>query len=189
MQIWPILAQFDTCFWMLSIMSSQDRLNIALKQARNFEAAQFDALLSMADARLLRLQNLNDALAISFKKNPKLLELFELKMQQGVKPKLWLDLASAVVMEPDPRNFRLIQDSEFGRENLFETSDIKQMENYVVRYLGQRQVQREKALVAAPATAPSHYTIRDMIYIWLTGSVFGAMIMLMIAIYLERIHF
>ena len=170
-------------------MADFDQLNVALLHARAAESAQFEAMLSFADARILRLENLRELIAKKLASDSKLTELFELNVQPGVKPKLWIDLISAVVMEPDPKTFRLTQDSELGREVLLETAELGQMADYVVRYLAQRAVLQERAVPRKVTAAPAPYSSRDMIYIWLTGCVFGAMVFLTIAMYLKKITF
>lgn len=184
--MWLELAQVLGCF---ADMADIDHMNVAIKQARAAESAQFEAMLSLSDARILRLENLLEIMTQRLSRNSKLGELFELNVQQGIKPKLWIDLVSAVVMEPDPSTFRLTQDSELGRETLFETADTGQMADYVVRYLAQRVVLREKALATKAVAAPAPYTSRDMIYVWLTGCVFGAMVLLTLAMYLKKLTF
>jgi hypothetical protein len=173
-------------------MAQADQFMGALKTARLAEAAQLEALLSLQDARALRLENLCAAVKVKLADNSLARDMIELSAQAGAKPQLWVDLVSSVVMEPDPRTYRLVQHREGHIETLFETTNIEEMTNYLVRYIAHRVVVRDRiaaSLPDAPKMGPKTYSMVDMIYVWITGCVFGVMALLTIAIYLGKLQF
>lgn len=173
-------------------MADQNDFGFALRQARVAEAAQLEAVMNIRDARALRLESLRDAVKTKLGSNEQAIALFDLIVQPGAKPKLWVDLISSVVMEPDPRSFRLIQDREKNSEIVFETTSEAEMVNYLTRYLAHRLVSHDKLLARVPAPSiklNSGYSVADMIYVWVTGCLFGVMTLLTVAMYLGKLHF
>ena len=159
-------------------MSERNALTTALKEARLAEAARFDAMARVHDARTLRLEALRDSVLSELSASPKLGELFEINIQDGEMPRLWIDLVSLVVMEPDPKSYRLLQATENGRETLFETRDPEQMQRFLLRHIAHRAVAQERAVAGkrqADATQPRGYSVGELIYVWLTGALFGVL--------------
>jgi hypothetical protein len=176
----------------MASMVDRDQLTAALKDARMAEAAQLESLMGLRDAKSLRLEALRTALLPSLVGHPDIRALFELNVQPGVNPRLWIDLVSSVVMEPDPRTYRLIQDRDSQRETLFETSDINHMVPFVTRYLAHRMVAHEKAAAGIPNTSvavQSGYSLGALVYVWVTGCTFGVLGLLVIAMLLGKLHF
>ena len=166
----------------------------ALKQARLAEAAQLDAALDLRDARFLRLDALRDALLPQLKLNSQAHSLFELSVQAGEKPRLWLDLISVIEMEPDPKTYRLLQGRQGARECLFETRDADQMTAYALKYLAHRLIAQDKLssnLQSLPQIeAPmGRYGIWDLAYVWFTGVLLGALGLLAWAMAIGRVQF
>lgn len=173
-------------------MVASDQFTVDLKEARLAEAAQLEAMLNFSDARALRLENLQLALQDKWAGSSYARSLFQLTIQPGVKPRLWIDLVSSVVMEPDPRCYRLVKDEQAGTTTVFETTNMPEMATYLSRYLAHRLVEREKAGTVLSSPAPiiaQPYNIRDMFYVWIAGCVFGAMALFSIAMYLGKLQF
>src|SRR5262245_28849469 len=95
-------------------------LSGALRQARLAEAAHFEAVLDIRDAQTLRLQVLKDELSPVILSNAEAASFIDLALVPGDPPRLWIDLISSVVMAPDPRTYRLVQDAAAGRQTLLE---------------------------------------------------------------------
>ncbi len=169
-------------------MAELDQFMVALKTARLAEAAQVEALIHLSDARALRLKNLLEIVQRRLLNSDRARELLELYVQEGAAPRLWVNFTSSVVMEPDPRTYRLQQDTEQVSEIVFETRDVNEMAGYVIRHLARRVVVREKFAVAVARKAKS-YSVNDMIYVWIMGIVFGSMALLILGFYLGKIHF
>ena len=87
----------------------RDGLAGALREARQAEAAHFEAALELRDSKSLRLQLLKDDLRPLVESSPEARDLFDIALVPGEQPKLWIDLISFVVMEPDHRTYRFLQ--------------------------------------------------------------------------------
>lgn len=162
-----------------------DALAGALREARQAEAAHFEASLELRDAKSLRLQLLKDDLAAEVRALPEARELFDIVLVPGETPKLWIDLISFVVMEPDHRTYRFLQHRQDRREVLFETADREQMSAAVRRHMAHLMVARERQAAAATVPpAPPGYTAASLILSWASGFAFGALSLLGAAIYL-----
>jgi hypothetical protein len=173
-------------------MADQDRLTAALKDARLAEAAQLDSIMGLRDAKSLRLEALREAVEPALVGHPEARALFDLNVQPGAYPRLWIDLVSSVVMEPDPRTYRLVRDRDHQRETLFETSDIEQMAPFVTRYLAHRLIAHEKTssgISDARLPVVNGYSLGALIYVWTTGCAFGALGLLTVAMLLGKLHF
>jgi hypothetical protein len=175
------------------VLAAQDQLTRALKEARLAEAAHFEAVLALRDAKSLRLQVLKDDLDPVIAANPMAAQLFDLVLVPGEAPRLWIDLISFVIMEPDPHTYRLIQDSQGTRHTLFETADRQAMADYLTRYLAHRIVARDKLAATPVATGGSgngrRYSAGHLIYAWSSGFLLGALILAIAAILLKRVIF
>ena len=159
-------------------MLERNALTTALREARLAQAARFDAMARVHDARTLRLEALRDSVLPELSGSHHLGDLFEINIQDGEMPRLWIDLISLVVMEPDPKSYRLLQATENGRETLFETRDSEQMKRFLVRHIAHRAVAQERAVAGKPqadATRQRGYSVGELIYVWVTGVLFGVL--------------
>jgi hypothetical protein len=163
----------------------RDGLASALREARRAEAAHFEAALELRDSKSLRLQLLKDDLLPLVNSSPEARELFDLALVPGEPPKLWIDLISFVVMEPDPRSYRFLQHRQDRREILFETADRELMAAAIRRHMAHLMVARERqsAAIPPPAPPPGHSSA-SLILAWVSGFAFGALALLGAAIYL-----
>jgi hypothetical protein len=173
-------------------MVEHQEFSKALREARLASAARLDAVLNVADARALRLDALRDELEPIFAANADAKALFALNVQAGETPKLWLDLISSVVMDPDPRTYRLVQDQDNRRETLFETENLKAMSGYIVKYLAHRLVAHEKlarSVSPLPGKFQKSYSAIDLIYVWFTGAAVGGLGLMIVAMLLGKLSF
>jgi hypothetical protein len=173
-------------------MVEQLEFSKALREARLASAAKLDAVLGVADARALRLDALQAELAPIISANADAKALFNLNVQAGEVPKLWLDLISSVIMEPNPRTYRLVQDQDNRRETLFETEDLKAMSAFIVKYLAHRIVAHEKlarGLSPVAGKFQKSYSAIDLIYVWITGAVVGVLGLMIVGMLLGKFSF
>ena len=172
-------------------MAGHDDLSGALRKARLAEAAHFEAILGIMDSKSLRLQVLKDEIVPLIAATPEAANVFDLALVPGEPPRLWVDLISFVVMEPDYRTYRLLQDNQGGREALFESADRAEMLNYLKTYLAHRMIARERQIVmAAPVSQPvARYSTGAIIYAWFNGLVLGLLTLLLVAILLGKLKF
>lgn len=184
-----ILRQYQTG---AGLVANHDQFTEALKKARLAEAAHVDALLNVKEARGLRLAALRETLLPHLVGHPMAEGFAELTLQPGETPRLWIDLISSVVVEPDTRSFRLEQDREGRRELLHETTDMDEMSGVVLKYIAHRVIAREKLATAVPATATDSgqgYNLGEMVYVWFTGAALGVLALLVMAILLGILKF
>jgi hypothetical protein len=161
------------------VRQEQDALAAAIREARLAEAAHFEAALDLRDSKSLRLQVLKDELLPAVQASPEARELFDLTLLPGEPPKLWVDLTSYVLMEPDHRTYRFLQDRQDRREILFESPDREQVAAAIRRHMAHRLVARERqAASLPPAMAHAGYSAASLILVWILGLVFGALAVL-----------
>ncbi len=172
-------------------MAQHDDLSGALRKARLAEAAHLEAVLGIKDSKSLRLQVLKEEIAPIISATPEASKLFDLALVPGEPPRLWIDLISSIVMEPDYRTYRLVQDNQGGREALFETSDRAEMLGYLKTYLAHRMIVRERNVVQAPPVfrPVGGYSSGAIIYAWFSGFMLGLLALLVAAILLGKLRF
>lgn len=173
-------------------MAKHDQFTEALKKARLAEAAHLDALLNVREARSLRLAALREDLLPYLAGHPMAEGFSDLTLQPGETPRLWIDLISFVVVEPDTRSFRLEQDREGRRELLHETADLDDMSRVLLKYIAHRVIAREKLATSGPATereSMQGYNLGEMTYVWFTGAALGVLTLLVAAILLGMLKF
>jgi hypothetical protein len=149
----------------------EETLLQALQDARAKDTARLEALFNVQDLRALRLSHLNDMIAPELTKNAVARPLFNLNLEPGETPRLWLGLTSSIVMEPDPKTYRLVQMTEATRETLFETADAVAMKRFALRHMAFQIVeQRRKPLW--PATL-KQISVLPLALAWFFGLVCG----------------
>ncbi len=159
----------------------------ALRHVRAAEAAHLEAVYALSDAKSLRLQILKDDLAAIVAASPEASEIFELALAPGATPRLWIDLATSVVMEPDPKTYRLVQHGEGSRDTLFETADRAEMVRQIKLVMAHRIIgRRRRPVVPGPDSGQARrYRAVALVLAGLTGFSIGALTVLGAAIYWE----
>ena len=167
-------------------------LDQALKDARLLQAAQLEAMVNVRDARVLRLEALRDSLLPELHQRGEMGDLFELNVQEGDRPKLWLDLISVVEMEPDPGTYQLVQDRSSHREILFETKDAAEIRQKVIQHIAHRLVERDRRAAGLAPKKPHdgrRYSVGEMVFVWFSGFAFGLLILLAYALATGELRF
>lgn len=173
-----------------STSSGDGGLKDALRQARLAEAAHFEAALDLRDSKSIRLQLLKDELVPVVAGSATAADLFDLALVPGHPPRLWIDLITFVLMEPDHRTYRLLQDRQGGREILFESASRPEMAEAITRHMAHQMISRERQVAAAPiAQGIAGYSTSSLMLAWLSGFALGALLLLAIAISLGRFDF
>jgi hypothetical protein len=161
-----------------------------LRQARLEEAAHHEAVRGIKDAKSLRLQVLKDDIAAVVAHSQEARQMFDLALLPGEPPKLWIDLITWVVMEPDYRTYRLVQDNQAGRDILHETADRPEMVERLKHYMAHRVIARERQMAATlPARQPAGFSASALILAWLGGFAFAILALLILAIVLGILKF
>jgi hypothetical protein len=172
------------------VRQEQDALAEAIREARLAEAAHFEAALDLRDSKSLRLQILKDELLPAVQASPEARELFDLTLLPGEPPKLWVDLTSYVLMEPDHRTYRFLQDRQDRREILFESPDREQAAAAIRRHMAHRLVARERQVASLPPPpVQAGYSTASLILAWISGGAFGALALLAAALYAGVLKF
>jgi len=164
-------------------------LSGALRQARLAEAAHFEAVLDIRDAQTLRLQVLKDELAPAILANTVAAAFVDLALVPGDPPRLWIDLITSIVMAPDPRTYRLVQDGPGGRQTLLETADRGEMIDRVKQHIAHRLIAREREKTAVAAARPKliGYSTGALVLAWLSGFTIGVLALFVVGILVSRL--
>lgn len=158
----------------------------ALRQARAADAAHLEAVRGLSDAKSLRLLALKDELAGFVASSAEARAAFELALVPGDPPRLWIDLTASVVMEPDPKTYRLVRDGH----GVFETADRAEMVQQAKLSMAHGIIARRRQ-----QAVPNHNrvggsaSVAALILAGIGGFFLGALTLLCTAIYLETLGF
>ena len=145
-------------------------LKEALREARLAEAAHFDAALDLRNSNRSACSSSRMSFLPSCSLRPMRESLFDLALVPGEPPRLWIDLISYVVMEPDHRTYRFLQDRQDERDILFESADRRAVVTEIRRHMAHRLVNRERQTAAARLDPPpSGYSSGSLILAWTSG--------------------
>lgn len=161
----------------------------ALREARLAEAAHLEAALDLRDSKTLRLQILRDALLPAVQSTPEARDLFDLALLPGDPPRLWLDLTAYVVMEPDHRTYRVLQDRQDSRDILFEGAGAEQAAAAIRRHMAHRLVARERRGALSGPVPQLGYSSATLILAWVSGVAFGALALVAAALYMGLLKY
>jgi len=163
------------------------RLRDALRQARIEAADRTGVVVDLRDAEVARLEILNEALDPLFAQIPAEIDLFDRAISQGDTPRLWIDVVAHVMMGRDKRIYRFVQDTRFGRTVIAESHEVIKIVEAVTDYVARRMIEREHALIAAPAPAPAPVVIqkprRGGFWIFALGFIAGALALFALALF------
>jgi hypothetical protein len=161
------------------------RLRDALRQARIEAADRTGVVVELRDAEVARLEILNEALDPLFAQVPDSVDLFDRGISQGETPRLWIDVVAHVLMGRDKRVYRFVQDTRFGRTVLAESHDVPVIVDAVTDYVARRIIEREHAMVVAPAveSAPVEKRRRGGFGTFALGFILGAIALFGLALF------
>ena len=126
---------------------SPERLKEALRKARVDQAERTGVVVDLHDAEVARLEILNEALDPLFEEIPAAIDLFDRGISRGETPRLWIDAIAHIGMGRDKRLYRFLQDTRYGRKVLAESVNVAEMADAITKYVAQRMIERERALV------------------------------------------
>jgi hypothetical protein len=124
-----------------------ERLKEALRKARVDQAERTGVVVDLHDAEVARLEILNEALDPLFEEIPAEIDLFDRGISRGETPRLWIDAIAHIGMGRDKRLYRFLQDTRYGRKVLAESLNVAEMADAITKYVAQRMIERERALV------------------------------------------
>lgn len=123
-------------------------LRSAMRRARSEAAEQHEAFADLRQAEVARLEMLEEAIRPIVDQAPDDVELFDLGVTQGDRPRLFLDMISFVDLAHDRRSFRFFQDTRHGRVLIAESESPDKIVAAVTNYVARRLVEREQALAS-----------------------------------------
>ena len=163
------------------------RLRDALRKARIEAADRTGVVVDLRDAEVARLEILSEALDPLFGQIPDSVDLFDRGISQGETPRLWIDVVAHIMMGRDKRAYRFVQDTRFGRILIAESHDVPVIVDAVTDYVARRMVEREHAMVAAPAATPAAIVAerprRSRFWPFAFGFVLGALALFGLALF------
>ena len=170
-----------------------EAMTAALREARLAQAAHFDAVCDIRDAKTLRLHVLLEEVRPQLEGIASRSDRFiDPLVMPGEPPRLWIDMVAYVVMEPDPRTFRLQRDTAAGHEILLETRDRGEMREQIIAYAAHRLVERERQFAADARLRPrpgSGYSGAALFLAWLSGFSVGVLALFALGVWLAKSPF
>ncbi len=118
-----------------------------MRKARVDQAERTGVVVDLHDAEVARLEILNEALDPLFEEIPAAIDLFDRGISRGETPRLWIDAIAHIGMGRDKRLYRFLQDTRYGRKVLAESLNVAEMADAITKYVAQRMIERERALV------------------------------------------
>jgi len=123
-------------------------LAAALRRARVENAERADAIAELREIELGRLALLESALKPVVRQAPPSVDLFDLTLAKGDRPRVFLDMVAFIEMAHDRRTYRFFQDTLYGRVLIAESPKIDIIVAACTNYVARRLVERERALAA-----------------------------------------
>ena len=123
-------------------------LRNAVRRARAESAEQSEAAADLRQGEVARLELLEDAIRPIVDQTPDDVELFDLGVTRGDRPRLFIDMIAFVDLAHDRRTFRFFQDTRHGRVMIAESESADRIVAAVTNYVARRLVEREQALAS-----------------------------------------
>jgi hypothetical protein len=123
-------------------------LTAAIRRARIEGAEQNQAVADLRETEVARLQLVEEAVRPVLDQAPNGLDLFDVGIAYGERPRLFIDMIGFVEMAHDRRTYRFLQDTRHGRVLIAETERIDRVVAAITNYIGRRLVERERALAS-----------------------------------------
>ena len=164
------------------------RIQDDVRQARDAETAHLEAVLKVHGAQSLRLQQLRDVLRDrGFGEQVG----FDFSVLPGVEPRLWLDLAHCVTMEPDAGSYRLKFHSPNQITTILETRSLDDVVVACARVLSHSKIKAARAGVVELMSAEPvlHWAQTTLVYVWFTGVLTGIALLTLYVIIMKRLPF
>ena len=123
-------------------------LTAAIRRARIEGAEQNQAVAELREAEIGRLQLLEEAIRPVIDQAPDGVDLFDVGIAYGERPRLFIDMIGFVEMGHDRRSYRFFQDTRHGRVLIAETERIERVVAAITNYVARRLLERERALAS-----------------------------------------
>jgi hypothetical protein len=123
-------------------------LKAALRRARVESAEQGEVVADLRQAEIARLELLIEAVRPVLDQAPDGVDLFDVGIVHGERPRLFLDVISFVDLGHDRKTYRFFQDTRHGRVLIAESPNIDRIVSAMTNYIARRLVEREQALAS-----------------------------------------
>ncbi len=123
-------------------------LKAALRRARVESAEQSHAVAELREAEIARLEILEEAIRPVLDQAPDDVDIFDLGISYGERPRLFIDMIGFVEMAHDKRVYRFQQNTRHGRAIIAESERVERMVEAIADYVARRLVERERALAS-----------------------------------------
>jgi hypothetical protein len=123
-------------------------LGAAMRRARVEGAEQNEAVADLREAEIARLDLLHDAIRPAIEQSPAAIDLFDVGIAYGERPRLFIDMIGFVEMAHDRRTYRFMQDTRHGRVLIAENDRVDRLADSITSYIARRIVERERALAS-----------------------------------------
>lgn len=123
-------------------------LGAAVRRARIENAERAEAVSELRELEMGRLALLESELKPVVRQAPPGVDLFDLTLSPGERPRLFIDMVAFVEMGRDRRTYRLFQDTLHGRVLIAESQQIEPIVAAATNYVARRLVERQRALAA-----------------------------------------
>lgn len=134
-----------------SVSPNASPLRLALRKARVEEAERSEVIAELRGAETARLEMLEEELRPALADIPPDVDMFDVGITPGDRPRLFIDMIGFVEMAHDRRTYRFIQATRYGRVVIAESERIEPIVGAIVDYVARRLIEREKA-IAGDAT-------------------------------------
>jgi hypothetical protein len=128
-------------------------LAAAVRRARLENAERAEAIADLREIEAGRLALLESALKAVVRQAPPGVDMFDLTLTQGERPRVFIDMVAFVDMGRDRRTYRFFQDTVHGRVLIAESPQIDRIVAAVTNYVARRLVERERALASGCAVS------------------------------------
>jgi len=123
-------------------------LTAAIRRARIEGAEQNQAVAELREAEVGRLQLLEEAIRPVIDQVPEGVDLFDVGIAYGERPRLFIDMIGFVEMGHDRRSYRFLQDTRHGRVLIAESERMDSVVAAITNYVARRLLERERALAS-----------------------------------------
>src|SRR5271168_2115548 len=123
-------------------------LQAAVRRARVESAEQSEAVADLRQAEIVRLELLAEAVRPVMDQTPEGVDLFDVGIVHGERPRLFIDMISFVDLGHDRRTYRFFQDTRHGRVLIAESANLDRVVAAMTNYIARRLVEREQALAS-----------------------------------------
>ncbi|MBL8587384.1 MAG: hypothetical protein JNK46_02545, partial [Methylobacteriaceae bacterium] len=115
----------------------------AMRRARLESAEQGQVAADLRNGEIARLDMLREALRPVLAQVPDEVDLFDVGVTAGQRPRLFIDMIGFVEMARDRRTYRFLQDTRHGRLTIAESERIDVMTQAAADYVARRLIERE----------------------------------------------